>query len=557
VEAEHAHHNGQIIGNDRTYGQLSSEASQRRAVQLNAVGQYVEFTMPIQANSIVVRYSLPDTPDGKGRDAPIDLYVSNNKLKTLTFTSRYSWYYGAYPFNNHPGEQNPHHFYDEVRTMFDKTYPQGTKVKLQVTSTSESKTFTIDLADFELVGAPINKPDNSLSVIDFHADPTGKTDSTAAFQQAVNAGRDQKKVVFIPQGTYLVYDHIVVDNVHLVGAGPWYSVLTGRHPTQRNKAVGVYGKLATENGGSHNVVLKDFAIIGDIQERVDDDQVNAIGGALSNSVVDNVWMQHTKCGAWMDGPMNNLTIINSRILDTTADGVNFHKGVTNSVVQNTFLRNTGDDGLAMWAQDIPNVNNKFIHNTIGCVILANNIAIYGGKDIEVSDNLIYDTLTNGGGIHIANRYPGVNGDSAVSGTHTVFRNTLLRAGNSDFNWRFGVGAIWFSALNEELNKAKIHVKDCDIIDSSYAAIHYIEGKTFGVTFENVFINGTGTFALQLQAGGEATFKNVKAINVAQSNPIHSCVGEAFKFIIEGSKTGWYTDKPFCGEWPKPKWPWNW
>jgi hypothetical protein len=60
--------------------------------------------MPIQANSIVLRYSLPDTPDGKGRDAPIDLYVDNNKLKTLTFTSRYSWYYGAYPFNNNPGE---------------------------------------------------------------------------------------------------------------------------------------------------------------------------------------------------------------------------------------------------------------------------------------------------------------------------------------------------------------------------------------------------------------------------------------------------------------------
>ncbi|MBM6588374.1 hypothetical protein, partial [Streptococcus pneumoniae] len=96
-EAEHAHHNGQIIGNDRTYGQLSSEASQRRAVQLNSVGQYVEFTMPIQANSVVIRYSLPDSSDGKGRDAQIDLYVDNHKFKTLTFTSKYSWYYGGYP----------------------------------------------------------------------------------------------------------------------------------------------------------------------------------------------------------------------------------------------------------------------------------------------------------------------------------------------------------------------------------------------------------------------------------------------------------------------------
>lgn len=57
VEAEHANHNGEVIGNDRHYGQLSSEASGRRAVTLNSVGQYVEFTTPIESNSIVVRYS--------------------------------------------------------------------------------------------------------------------------------------------------------------------------------------------------------------------------------------------------------------------------------------------------------------------------------------------------------------------------------------------------------------------------------------------------------------------------------------------------------------------
>lgn len=65
VEAEHAHHNGQVIGNDRTYTKLSSEASGRRAVTLSAVGQFVEFTMPVRANSLVLRTSIPDSPDGK------------------------------------------------------------------------------------------------------------------------------------------------------------------------------------------------------------------------------------------------------------------------------------------------------------------------------------------------------------------------------------------------------------------------------------------------------------------------------------------------------------
>ena len=102
----------------------------------------------------------------------------------------------------------------------------------------------------------------------FNHEFVGKTDSTQAFQRAVNDGRDKRKVVYIPKGNYLIYDHIIVDNVQLVGAGPWYSVLFGKHPSDKNRAVGVYGKPAG-NGGSKNVVLKDFAISGDIHARED------------------------------------------------------------------------------------------------------------------------------------------------------------------------------------------------------------------------------------------------------------------------------------------------
>ncbi len=160
------------------------------------------------------------------------------------------------------------------------------------------------------------------------------------------------------------------------------------------------------------MLLRDFAIIGDVRERVDSDQVNAIGGAMSDSVVDNVWMQHTKVGAWMDGPMDNFTIRNSRILDQTADGVNFHWGVTNSTVTKAFVRNTGDDALAMWADTVPNVGNSFTRNTIGVTVLANHLVTYGGRDIRITDNVTADSVTNGGGIHVANRYTGVHGPTA-------------------------------------------------------------------------------------------------------------------------------------------------
>ncbi|MEV5787872.1 discoidin domain-containing protein [Streptomyces sp. NPDC048448] len=554
-EAEYAATNGTLIGPDRLYGRLPSEASGRQAVTLDATGEYVEFTLTAPANAMSFRYSLPDNAAGTGRSATMDLKVDGNQLKTVPVTSKYGWYYGGYPFNNNPGDTNPHHFYDETRTMFGSTLPAGSKVRLQVSSTSDSPTFTIDLADFEQVGAPIGKPSGALDVVsDFGADPTGASDSTAKIQAAVDAGKAQGRTVYIPQGTYDVRDHIVVDQVTLAGAGPWYSVLTGRDPSNRAKAVGVYGKYANQ-GGSKNVTLKDFAIIGDIRERVDDDQVNAIGGALSNSTVDNVWMQHTKCGAWMDGPMDNFTIKNSRILDQTADGVNFHMGVTNSTVTNTFVRNSGDDGLAMWAESVPNVKNKFTFNTVVLPILANNIVTYGGKDITISDNVMADTLTNGGGLHIANRYPGVNSGqgTAVSGTITAARNTLIRTGNNDYNWQFGVGAVWFSGLNEPVD-ATINVTDSEILDSSYAAIMLIEGATRGLHFDHVRIDGAGTYALQIQAPGTASFSDVTATNIGQSNPIHNCIGSGFEITRGAGNSGWYADPPVCtGTWPDPKW----
>ncbi len=188
-------------------------------------------------------------------------------------------------------------------------------------------------------------------------------------------------------------------------------------------------------------------------------------------------------------------------------------------------------------------------------LLANNIVSYGGRDINITDNVVADTLTNGGGIHVANRYPGVNAGAgtAVAGTFTLARNTLIRAGNSDFNWQFGVGAIWFDALNGPITGATINVTDTDILDSSYAAIHFIEGNTSGVNFNNVNIERAGTYALQIQAPGSASFTNVRATGIAQSNPIHNCVGPSFQITQGAGNSGWYTATPFCGPWPAPIW----
>ena len=64
-EAEYAATNGTLIGPDRLYGHLPSEASGRQAVTLDAVGEYVEFTLTAPANAM----SVPLQPARQRRPA--------------------------------------------------------------------------------------------------------------------------------------------------------------------------------------------------------------------------------------------------------------------------------------------------------------------------------------------------------------------------------------------------------------------------------------------------------------------------------------------------------
>ncbi|MDQ1681737.1 MAG: hypothetical protein QOH99_278, partial [Frankiaceae bacterium] len=293
LQAESAATNGTIIGPSYAYGQLADEASGRKAVTLQGAAKYVEFTSTATSNSIDVRYSIPDTGNGSVYNPQLSLYINGAKQTNFTLTNAYSWFYGNYPFTNAPGA-NPHHFYDEVHRLFGTSYPAGTKFRLQVDGEDTASSYTIDFADFENVGGALGQPAGSVSVTSKGADATGVNDATGAFNSAV-AAAGAGGTVWIPQGTFKVTQHIMLNNVSVKGAGMWYSTVKGG-------GVGFYGNSAPSP--STNVHLADFAIVGDVQDRNDSAQVNGIGGAMSNSDVSRVWIEHTKVGAWMDGPFN-------------------------------------------------------------------------------------------------------------------------------------------------------------------------------------------------------------------------------------------------------------
>jgi hypothetical protein len=521
VQAENSTTNATVIGPSADYGTLPAEASYRKAVTLAGGGKFVQFTTPTPTNSIVFRYSIPDTSGGSVYTAPLSLYVNGTKQPNFTLTNAYSWYYGGYPFTNSPGS-NPHHFYDEVHRLFATTYPQGTTFKLQVDAEDTASSYTIDFADFENVSGALSQPAGSVSVTSKGADPTGGADSTAAFNSAISAA-GAGGTVWIPEGTFKIPGHLILNNITIKGAGMWRSTIVGAAP-------GFYGGYVP-NGGS-GVHVADFAIAGDVQERNDGAQVNGIGGALSNSTVDRIWIEHMKVGAWMDGPMDNLVFSGMRIRDTTADGINFHDGVTNSKVTNSDLRNLGDDGLATWADQNADANDSFDHDTVQYPILANGIAIYGGHDNFVTDNRVIDAgLTQGGGIHVAQRFA-----STTLGRTDVLRNTIIRSGSLDPNWQFGTGALWFDARDGAMN-GLTNVDNILIQQSPYAAVMFVSGSGVNnVKINNATIQNTGTWVVQEMVGGNATFSNSTATGTQGPAPVYNC-GVSFTITDGGGNSG--------------------
>ncbi|MFI5485880.1 MULTISPECIES: glycosyl hydrolase family 28-related protein [Micromonospora] len=566
-EAENAYTDGEVIGPDRTAYTLPSEASGRRAVRLTP-GQHVEFVLPAAANAITVRYSIPDAPEGGGITAPLDVAVNRKRVRTMTLTSQYAWLYNQYPFTNDPQADllhrdwwitecscvpaattpfpsitkpfRPSHFYDEQRLLLGRTYRAGDRIRLTVPAGSNAAWTVIDLLDSELVGPPRVRL-AAANVLAFGADPTGRRDAASAIERAIDFARRTGLPVYLPPGTYQVNRHILVDDVTIEGAGNWYTVIKGREvalPTPApdgsvHTGVGFYGRAAAD-GGSRNVHLSGFAIEGDVRERIDTDQVNGIGGALNDSTIDGLHLRHTKVGMWFDGPMRNVRITNNIVVDQIADALNFHTGVTDSLVAHNFVRNTGDDGLAMWSESTANARNTFANNTVQSPVLANGIALYGGADNTVSGNLIADPVREGSAIQIGSRF----GAEPFTGYVRIRDNTTVRAGTYELNWKIGLGAIWLYALDRSID-ARIEVVGDAYLDNTYNAIMLVSEWAVkdryaisDVHFRDIRVDGTGTSVVSARTAGSASFQNVDARHVGAVG-VNNC--GSFHFTPAGSE----------------------
>jgi hypothetical protein len=523
-EAEDGITNGEILGPDRTFGTIASESSGRRAVRLDATGEYVQFAASQAANSIVVRYVIPDDPTGIGMAASLSLYVNGGFRRKLDLTSKYAWSYGGeeYSFNT-PSVGGAHHFYDEVRAMVDDI-PAGATVRLQKDESDAAAFYVIDLVDLELVGPALERPSGYLSITDCGAAPDDGTDDGPAIQQCVDQARAQGKGVWIPAGTFESTSiPIEVDSVAIRGAGMWYSVL--------------HGFYARFNCVGNNCRYSDFAILGETVTRVDSSPENGFnGGGGTGSSLENIWVEHTKAGYWVGpGTTNGLIILNSRFRNLFADGVNFCNGASNSVVENSHFRYTGDDALASWSpqeNDAVNTNNVFRYNTVQIPWRANCFALYGGADNKIEDNLCFDVVTYPG-ILVAQDFQ----SHPFSGTTSIQRNSLIRAGGPMFRQEHG--ALKIQAKQGAI--ADVLFKDLFIDSATFSGIE-VQGtyEIRGIVFENIQIDRPGTWGIFIRSdvAGEVTFTNVVVTHPGKEGLLNNAPRLDFSITKGVGNSGW-------------------
>jgi len=110
----------------------------------------------------------------------------------------------------------------------------------------------------------------SVSVLDFGADPTGATDSKIAIQAAIDACPEGGCVV-VPTGTYTIDDELIIDKAITIrgdGPGKWIDSLGGSIVRQTNAAKNVFTLRASQaqyafgQYGLNNVNFQDLAITG-------------------------------------------------------------------------------------------------------------------------------------------------------------------------------------------------------------------------------------------------------------------------------------------------------
>lgn len=372
---------------------IASQASRQSYVALPSAGAAAEWTVTAEGDGVVMRFTMPDSNDGKGRYGSLDIDVNGVKAKTIELNSYHAWVYfhsGQYDDgeDTYTSGDISCFAFDEVHFKLDTPLVPGDKIRVR-NSGAGGMEYGVDFLEIEPVPAPIPVPSDAVIY--------QGGDLEAAIEQATEEG---KKTVYIPAGTHEFGRYITIkgNGIKITGAGMWHTNIKFTSDKRDNPGGGVKGDCS-------QMEFCHMYIDSNINTRRSGQYHGFCGYWGNNTVIHNIWQEHFVSGFWIadydkSRTTKNLRILNCRIRNNYADGVNFHLGTSYSTVYNCSVRNNGDDGLAMWNLDQPGIGdelqNMFCYNTIDLGWRASFIAIFGGDRHWIYNNYLCDTFLAAG-----------------------------------------------------------------------------------------------------------------------------------------------------------------
>jgi len=273
--------------------------------------------------------------------------------------------------------------------------------------------------------------------------------------------------VYLPAGTYQTSGKLQVYGkaIKVVGAGPWYTQFQAP-AGQENTDIGIRAD-SSANGST----FSGFAYFGNYTSRIDGPGKVFDLQNVAGDTIDNIWVEHMVCMYWGNNT-DHMTITNSRIRDTFADGVNMTNGSSDNLVSNDEARSTGDDSFALFAAtdsgSSGEKNNVYQNLTAILPWRAAGIAVYGGQDNTVKNVYVADTLTYSG-ITISSLDFGYPMEDFGPDPTNFSNISIVRSGGHFWGAQTFPG-IWMFSASKQFRA--IRVSDVDIIDPTYSGIMF-------------------------------------------------------------------------------------
>lgn len=527
-----------------TYSQqpLQAEASRLTALQLETPGDHVSWVVDRPGRGLTLRFSIPDSEDGKGRKGELTVKCSDGRDPvTIPLDSYWAWQYTViahanekYPDNTPSPDKFARMRFDEATLLLDKDIPAGATITLEKTL-DDGIVYTIDFIELEPVAPPL-----TFEEVEF-ADKVEYDGSGLSGFIARNGG----KAIFIPAGYYNESRPITVnaDDTRIIGAGMWHTTINFTASSDDRHTYAARGIHSDRSRTElHGLTLNTL----NNKRYYDNNSSFQVGKGLNgswgaDSKVSDVRIDHFECGAWITGA-RNLNVRHSRFRNNYADGINLANNSSDCEVSHCSFRNNGDDDMASWSTGSYASRNVYAYNTAENNWRASSLGFFGGAGHMAHHIAVYDAME--AGVRATCDFPGTGfsdeGEICLSDI-TIRRCGALRGtpGEQGGFWGGADAALELRAgYAYDLNN--VRAENIDIYDSrgDAVSIEAQSGKSINnLELHNIHIYRVGGYgwgvAINPSVKGNGHYSGITAEGVTDPFMAPVPAGFDFKEITTG------------------------